>query len=117
MSVETYLKDVYEDTREWLKFAEAKNGFLLTLNNATLLALVRFKDQIIDSTSKSDEILFIGMITLEIISLLILIYSFKPKKVNLITNINYAHFNSTNLRFYLHLEKYSIKQLINTLSI
>jgi len=108
------MEHIYEDIREWLKFAETKNGALLTFNAAALFGLVTI------ITSKTEWLLsFKGgltaaLITL-IISIFILLYSFLPslwesKKIK-----DGIYSDNINLRFYKDIYKLDSETYIKEL--
>ncbi|MEC2196345.1 hypothetical protein DKG78_01095 [Bacillus amyloliquefaciens] len=109
-----YLKELYQDFNEWLKFSEAKNAGLLTFNGALLFGATEYVQQLHGKLSLGLKICLI----LLILNLLINLYSFKPSKgiksKNNCICINQNHLK--NLLFYKNLKDLNQKSLIQSLN-
>lgn len=103
------LENLYIDIREWLKFTETKNAALLTFNAATLFGYLKLYEKI-DILSKGKILFSISIIGI-FISLLIVLFSFWPKKVEDLTFYSGNDFTSVNLLFYDNIKKIGINKL------
>ncbi|HDW8003326.1 hypothetical protein ACFTSE_27260 [Bacillus cereus] len=84
------IKSIYEDVREWLKFAETKNAALLTFNGVVVFGVL---DKIIDKISEPviKTALIIGC-SIIMISIVVNLISFSP----LLNRIREAQSNVLN---------------------
>ncbi|MCR8927453.1 DUF5706 domain-containing protein [Priestia megaterium] len=110
------LEKIYAENKEWLKFAEAKNGVFLTLNGALIFGLFGLK---VGKKSQLIEWLFwqkyIGC-SLLILSSLVLLVSFLPKlkeNVDLTINNQQKPLSHINFWYYRHTYKYSPKSFLD----
>ncbi|MED4559638.1 hypothetical protein P9283_21055 [Bacillus subtilis] len=109
-----YLKELYQDFNEWLKFSEAKNAGLLTFNGALLFGATEYVQQLHGKMSLGLKTCLIILI----INLLINLYSFKPSKgVKFKNNCNCMNQNYlNNLMFYKNVENLNQQSLIKSLN-
>lgn len=112
--MDNYLEKIYTDVKEWLKFAEAKNGALITFNTACLFFL--FDCLIKNKFCKSLLIVYcIGLL----ISTSILLISYIPKLKNIdLTEYICSNFikkqsKTNNFLFYKNISLYSETDLLN----
>lgn len=114
MDIQEILKDLYKDVTEWLKFAEAKNGILLTVTGVLLFGFLKLSPSEIEWLKQLKNTILLSSWLL-IINMLIILYSFVPrlnirnreKKAIMINNINLLFYKDI---FYLKKEEY-IEQL------
>lgn len=98
MNVDEFLKSVVSEISEEIKFAEAKNATLITLNSALIVAT---SAKAVDTNlSIKWKILLIGLVVCLLVPLIITIFSFKAKtKKGHITNDNFMYFYDINKNF------------------
>ncbi|MED3852103.1 DUF5706 domain-containing protein [Priestia megaterium] len=110
------LEKIYAENKEWLKFAEAKNAALLTLDGALIFGIIGLK------VSKKSNLMewillqkYIGC-SLLILSFLVLLISFLPKanaNKNLTLNTQQKPLSNINLWYYKDIYKYSPKRFLD----
>lgn len=105
-SIDQYklVENIYADTREWLKFTEAKNAALLALTSATIFGFIR-----IISNQSFNKYVIIFIFLMLLITLSIALVSFRPRKVNNYTSDKID--KSNNLLFYNNLSKSNPKKI------
>lgn len=105
-SIDQYklVENIYADTREWLKFTEAKNAALLALTSATIFGFIR-----IISNQSFNKYVIIFIFLMLLITLSIALVSFRPRKVNNYTSNKID--KSNNLLFYNNLSKSNPKKI------
>lgn len=106
-SIDPYklVENIYADTREWLKFTEAKNAALLALTSATIFGFIR----IISNQSLFNKYVITLIFLMLLITLIIALFSFRPRKVNNYTSDKID--KSDNLLFYNNLSKSNPKKI------
>ena len=108
------LIEILNNTKEWLKFAEAKNAMLIAFNAASIYGVAKLP--FLNKTEFSSFIdgYFSFVIILLIISTVTCLISFVPR-LNIIhisiTNIN----QEGNIFFFEHLRKSTPKQILKSL--
>ncbi|MDM5235322.1 DUF5706 domain-containing protein [Bacillus cereus] len=95
------LKSIYEDVREWLKFAETKNAALLTFNGVIVFGIF---DKVVDKATDSfiKTALLMGCAII-LISIIINLVSFLPQlntSSKIQNNVINGSHDNRNLMFY-----------------
>ncbi|MDY0850434.1 DUF5706 domain-containing protein [Bacillus thuringiensis] len=111
------LKSIYEDVREWLKFAETKNAALLTFNGVIVFGIF---DKVVDKASDSfiKTALIMGCAII-LISIIINLVSFLPqfntssKIQNNVVNGSQAN---GNLMFYEVIKDFNPQAYLDTVA-
>lgn len=75
--IKDILKELYRDVAEWLKFAEAKNGILLTITGVLLFGLLRMLPIKLEWLMQYEKTLMFSSLIL-IISMLVALASYIP---------------------------------------
>lgn len=113
--MEEKLKDIFKNVNDWLKYSEAKNGILLTLNGGIILGVLsQFKDM---STTLLPYLKWI-ILPLFIISLIILIISFLPVRDKFFKrtfDLSSQRLSELNLLFYGDLKSLTSNVFLNKL--
>lgn len=71
------LKYIFTNINDWLKFAEAKHGALITFNVATIFGIFQIIEKLSDK-EQFYQVAFISVIALLMASILVSLYSFIP---------------------------------------
>ncbi|MHA4213478.1 hypothetical protein [Bacillus cereus] len=112
------IKSIYEDVREWLKFAETKNAALLTFNGVVVFGVL---DKIVDKISEPviKTALIIGC-SIIMISIVINLISFTPL-LNRLREVQSSVMNSSveyyNLMFYGVIKDFSPQAYLDAIKI
>lgn len=102
------LKDIFDNTNNWLKFAEAKNGAIIALNSALLFGILKFNSTLANENFLRDYYIFMIVFVL-LISTIMALLSFIPR-----LKYPYTHFekpnNNDNLLYFGDISKYTPNQ-------
>ena len=113
--MENRLNEIFSNVNNWLKFAEAKNGVLLSLNGAALIGVLSYLK---DAPKPVLHSLTWALIPSFIIATVILIFSFLPvmdvffKRKRDLKNPNVSNYN---LIYYGDVRKLEPKTYLNNL--
>lgn len=99
VEVKELLKDLYKDVGEWLKFAEAKNGILLTITGVLLFGLLRMLPSNNEWIKQLENTLLLSSFILTV-SILIILSSYIPmlntnklqKKIRQLRDLNLLYY-------------------------
>lgn len=114
------LKYIFANTNDWLKFAEAKHGALITFNIATIFGVFQLVDKL-QSTEDGYKIAFAMVIVTLIAAAMVSLYAFFP-----ITSIKIDHLSqydfdakktNLNILYYGHVHNLKDEQLIELYNI
>lgn len=107
-NMENKLNQIFVNVNEWLKYSEAKNGFLLALNGAVVIGLISLLKDASEPLKDSINWCLIPSFTL---SLIVLLSSFLPIRDKLFKkkyDLSETTVDNTNLLFYGDLRKLSV---------
>lgn len=109
------LKYIFANTNDWLKFAEAKHGALITFNIATIFGVFQLVDKL-KSTEDGYKIAFAMVIVIIIIAVMVSLYAFFPVTSIKTDCLSQSDFDSKktslNILYYGHIHNLKDSQLI-----
>lgn len=103
------LKYIFDNVKDWLKFAEAKNAALTAFNAAILAKLVSILMSLRDDQEHLECYLFVSVIFMSI-SLIMALYSFYPRLSSLLLPEKTGEPGNGNLFFFLTIAQYKEKR-------
>ncbi|MGG0516612.1 Pycsar system effector family protein [Bacillus pseudomycoides] len=112
------LKSIYEDVREWLKFAETKNAALLTFNGVIVFGIF---DKVVDKANDSfiKTALIMGCAII-LISIIINLVSFLPQlntSSKIQNNVINGSQDNRNLMFYGVIKDFNPQAYLDTVGV
>ncbi|WP_338470934.1 DUF5706 domain-containing protein [Niallia sp. XMNu-256] len=115
MDIEKSLNDLYNDFKEWLKFADTRNAALLIFNSTLLVCLISYEEVIFPKEFELSPWLFTICTTATMISIIILFISFLPRRFKKLKNKGSSYPTFKNLLHYGDIYQFSPGVLLSSL--
>lgn len=114
LELKDILKETYKDVTEWLKFAEAKNGILLTVIGVFLFGLLRLLSSELEWILPLENTLLLVILILSSNLIVVLISYFPMLNIMKKSKKNMVH-SERNLIFYKDIALFTKEEYIETL--